>query len=127
MSPARITALPSPAALASYNISENGFLPAEVPLSCLPDEYYEPWEAIIAVLPELLETRQVRRLVDSLPVLDTSHLSSEPEWRRAYSVLAILTQAYVWQGPEPAQVSSVFFRDRSHANNRISGYHRPYQ
>lgn len=105
MSPIKISTLPSPAALASYNISENGFLPAEVPLSRLPHDYYQPWEAIVEILPELLESRQVRRRVDDLPILDTSHLSSEPEWQRAYSILAIITQAYVWQGPEPAQVS----------------------
>lgn len=127
MSPARTSVLPSPAALPSYNISDNGFLPAEVPLSRLPDDYYQPWEAIMEVLPELLELRQVRQAVDSLPVLDTSRLSSEPEWQRAYSVLAILTQAYIWQGPEPAQVSDTLPSDRSHADIRNSGYHRPYR
>lgn len=106
MSPIKISTLPSPAALASYNISQNGFLPAEVPLSRLPHDYYQPWESIVGILPELLESRQVRRRVDQLPLLDTSHLSSEPEWQRAYSILAIMAQAYVWQGPEPAQVGT---------------------
>lgn len=113
MSPIKISTLPSPAALASYNISENGFLPAEVPLSRLPHAYYRPWEDVIEILPQLLESRQIRLRVDELPILDTSHLSSEPEWQRAYSILAIITQAYIWQGPEPAQVSDAA---RSRAN-----------
>lgn len=110
MSPVKISALPSPAALASYNISENGFLPAEVPLSRLPHDYYQPWEEIIEILPELLESRQVRRRVDAMPILDTSHLIIEAEWQRAYSMLAIMAQAYVWQGPEPAQVRDAALR-----------------
>lgn len=127
MSPIKVSALPSPAALASYNISENGFLTAEVPLSRLSHDYYQPWEAVIEILPELLESRQIRWRVDDMPVLDTSHLHSEPEWRRAYSILAIIAQAYIWQGPEPAQVSdATLVRARSHADDRISDYHLQY-
>lgn len=105
MSPHRINLLPSPAALPSYGISHNGFLPGEDPLSRLPRAYYEPWEDIVHELPDLLQAGQLRQRVDDLPILDTSYLTTEAEWRRAYSVLAILTQSYVWQGPEPSQVS----------------------
>lgn len=105
MSPHKLNVLPSPAALPSYGISENGFLPAISPLVQLPRAYYEPWEKIAQNLPEYLAAGQVRDLVDEMPVLDTSHLATEAEWQRAYSVLAILTQSYVWQGPEPSQVS----------------------
>ncbi|CAK3837306.1 indoleamine 2,3-dioxygenase [Lecanosticta acicola] len=103
MSPHKIDALPSAAALASYGISENGFLPAEYPLLRLPHAYYEPWESIVDRLPDLLEAREVRQRIDALSVLDTSHLSSDEEWRRAYSILAVLAQAYIWQGPEPSE------------------------
>lgn len=105
MSPHKVNVLPSPAALASYGISENGFLPAEYPLLRLPHAYYEPWESIVERLSELLEAKHIRQRVDALPVLDTSHLSSDSEWQRAYSILAIIAQAYIWQGPEPSEVS----------------------
>lgn len=55
-------------------------------------------------LPQLLEAGQWRQRVDDLPVLDTSHLQSEREWQRAYSMLAVMAQAYIWQGPEPSEV-----------------------
>jgi indoleamine 2,3-dioxygenase len=105
MSPHKIEVLPSAAALPSYGISKNGFLPASAPLTCLPNDYYQPWEAIIEVLPTLIETRQIRQRVDELSVLDTIHLQTEAEWQRAYSMLAVIAQGYIWQGPEPSDVS----------------------
>lgn len=104
MSPHKIDLLPSPLALASYGISVNGFLPAEAPLRRLPDARYGPWESLIDQLPALLKTGSVREVVDALPVLDVSRLGSEQELQRAYSILAVIAQAYVWQGPEPSQV-----------------------
>ena len=105
MSPHKVEALPSAAALPSYGISKNGFLPANAPLTRLPNEYYQPWESIIEVLPTLIETRQIRQRVDKLPVLSTKHLQTGAEWQRAYSMLAVITQGYIWQGPEPSEVS----------------------
>jgi indoleamine 2,3-dioxygenase len=104
MSPHKIDLLPSPLALASYGISANGFLPAEAPLGRLPDVRYRPWESLIDQLPELLESGFVREVVDTLPVLDISHLESEQELQRAYSLLAMIAQAYIWQGPMPSEV-----------------------
>ncbi|RYN27882.1 hypothetical protein AA0112_g7777 [Alternaria arborescens] len=103
MSPHKIPALPSPAALPYYGISKNGFLPAEAPLTLLPHTYYQPWEKIIEQIPILVETQQIRQWVDKLPVLDTSHLSSEAEWQRAHSMLAVIAQGYIWAGPEPSE------------------------
>lgn len=105
MSPHKIEVLPSPGALASYDISKNGFLPEEPPLLRLPQEYYEPWECIISQIHTLIKTQRVRPCVDELPVLDTCHLQSEAEWRRTYSILTIIAQGYIWQGPEPSHVS----------------------
>ena len=105
MSPHKIDILPSPAALPHYGISKNGFLPPDAPLSRLPHDYYEPWERIIEKLPSLIEAQQIRQWVDRLPVLSTRHLAREPEWRRAYSMLAIIAQGYIWTGPEPSEVS----------------------
>ncbi|KAI6953059.1 hypothetical protein KC355_g13838, partial [Hortaea werneckii] len=87
-----------------YGISDNGFLPAEAPLQFLPDEYYLPWELLIHNLPHLLKADQLRTEIDSLDVLQTDYLCSEPEWRRAYVILAFLAQGYVWGGPKAAEI-----------------------
>lgn len=104
MSPHRIETLPSRAALSQYGISKNGFLPKEAPLERLPQACYQPWERIIEDLPKLIEEQEIREKVDALPVLDTAQLSSEAEWQRACSLLALIAQGYIWTGPEPSQV-----------------------
>lgn len=104
MSPHKVDILPSRAALSQYGISKNGFLPAEAPLKRLPHEYYQPWERIIDDLPLIIEKQQIRERVDSLPVLGVQHLDSEAEWQRAYSMLAVIAQGYIWTGPEPSEV-----------------------
>lgn len=109
MSPHKVDVLPSPLALTSYGISENGFLPAEAPLRRLPHGFYEPWERVMDQLPLLLKAGCVRECVDALPVLDTFHLGNERELQRAYSVLAMIAQAYIWQGPKPSEVGVVRF------------------
>lgn len=119
MSPHRVELLPSIDALPQYGISKNGFLPAEAPLDRLPHAYYEPWELIIDELPHLIEKQEIRAKVDALPVLDVEHLGSEAEWQRAYSILAIITQGYVWTGPEPSErlppaISVPFLRTSKH-------------
>ncbi|ORY17860.1 indoleamine 2,3-dioxygenase beta type [Clohesyomyces aquaticus] len=103
MSPHKIQKLPSPASLASYGISKNGFLPEEPPLRRLPNDIYEPWERIAERLPELIRTWRLRSQVDTLPCLDIGSLDSEAEWQRAYLLLAIMAQGYIWQGPEPSE------------------------
>jgi indoleamine 2,3-dioxygenase len=107
MSPSRVHTLPSPAALASYHISSNGFLPETAPLSRLPNDYYQPWENVISQISSLIEHQQIREVIDALPLLDTVHLESEAEWQRAYSLLAVLAQGYIWAGPEPSEVSEL--------------------
>ncbi|EXJ78905.1 indoleamine 2,3-dioxygenase [Capronia epimyces CBS 606.96] len=89
--------------LEEYRITSNGFLPAEAPLTRLPDPYYQPWELIIEKLPALLLSQRFRGAVDSMPVLNTSMLSLETEWRRAYLILAFFTHAYIWGGEKPSQ------------------------
>ncbi|CAI6332675.1 unnamed protein product [Periconia digitata] len=103
MSPHRVELLPSIDALPQYGISKNGFLPKEPPLNRLPHTYYDPWERIIEVLPHLIEKQEIRAKVDELPVLGVAHLDSEAEWRRAYSMLAVIAQGYIWTGPEPSE------------------------
>ena len=93
--------------LTKYAISSaNGFLPEGPPLQQLTD-YYSPWEEVIRQLPHLLNSHTLRATVDELPVLSLSHLTSEPEWRRAYLILSFLTHAYIWEtsGSRPSDVS----------------------
>ncbi|KAK3180045.1 hypothetical protein K4F52_008537 [Lecanicillium sp. MT-2017a] len=84
-------------------MSKNGFLPADAPLEILHDGYYRPWETIIYNLPALVENG-IRESISQLPLLSTDRLLSEAEWRRAYVILAFMTNAYVWGGNEPEEV-----------------------
>lgn len=94
--------------LEEYRISpENGFLPGALPLQRLQDSYYESWEGIAHDLPVYIKTGSIRQAIDSLPILSTSKLEGEAEWRRAYVVLAYLSHAYVWGGEKPKDVSFI--------------------
>ncbi|RSL93302.1 hypothetical protein CEP52_013325 [Fusarium oligoseptatum] len=101
--PHQIPRIKPTAELKEFAVSSNAFLPEHSPLRQLPDSYYEPWELIIQHLPALVENG-IRRAVDQLPVLSTDRLRAEAEWRRAYSIMAFLTHAYVWGGEKPAQI-----------------------
>ncbi|CAG8952969.1 hypothetical protein HYFRA_00007685 [Hymenoscyphus fraxineus] len=95
---------PSPINLADFQVStKNGFLPEEPPLERLSSPYYEPWEAVIKDLSTLLSTSSLREIVDTLPILTTAHLISEPEWQRAYLILAFLTHGYIWENGGPSE------------------------
>lgn len=106
MPPHAITSEPSISELlASFNVSKNGFLPAEEPLKSLSSPYYEPWELLIHSLQSLLHNNTLRHRIEHIPVLSTDKLRTEAEWRRAYVILALLTHAYVWGGSKAAEVS----------------------
>jgi len=89
--------------LEDYDVSpRTGFLPDELPLTRLTSEYYKPWESLVEVLPSLILTKKIRKLVEKLPVLSVEQIKSEKrELRRAYSVLSFLTHAYVWNVDVP--------------------------
>ncbi|KAF7535713.1 hypothetical protein G7054_g5114 [Neopestalotiopsis clavispora] len=87
-----------------YDVSKNGFLPSSAPLQRLTDPYYALWELLAEKLPELLERKLLRYIVDSSQVLSTDRLQSEEEWRRAYVVLVFLAHAYIWGGDRPSEV-----------------------
>lgn len=98
--------LPTLPRLSDYDVSaKNGFLPDEVPLDILPDQYYQPWETIVSNFQNLILAKRLRRIVDTLPVLETDVLLTEAEWRRAYSILGFIAHAYIWGGDRPADVS----------------------
>lgn len=98
------------ALLKTFGITANAFLPSEAPLQLLPDEYYASWELLVHSLPGLIRDGTLRGEVQTLDVLSTDRLRSEAEWRRAYVVLAFLTQGYIWGGDAPAQVGDFLQR-----------------
>lgn len=94
--------------LEDYDLSpQYGFLPCGLPLEILPDPYYNEWEVVVRNLQGLILSRRLRGVVNSLPVLSTERLTTELEWRRAYSILAFISHSYVWGGDIPADVSPV--------------------
>jgi indoleamine 2,3-dioxygenase len=89
--------------LADYGISPtHGFLPDVLPLTRLPDPYYNKWEAIVANLQGLILSRRLRGVVDRLPVLSTIGLEHDAEWRRAYMLLCFMAHGYIWGGDSPS-------------------------
>ncbi|KAG0683746.1 hypothetical protein C6P40_004898 [Pichia californica] len=82
--------------LNDYDVSpKTGFLPEELPVKRLP-EYYNSWENTVEILSHLLLTKRIRLIIDNFPLLNTSQLKTEGQWRRAYSILGFLSHAYIW-------------------------------
>ncbi len=95
--------LPPIPVLGDYGISStHGFLPDTLPLTRLPDPYYNKWEAVAANLQALVLSNRLRGVVDRLPVLSTIGLEHDAEWRRAYSLLCFMAHGYVWGGDSPS-------------------------
>jgi len=95
--------LPPIPVLSDYAISPaHGFLPEVLPLSRLPDPYYNRWEAVGANLQALILSKRLRGVVDRLPVLSTLGLEHDAEWRRAYSLLCFIAHGYIWGGDSPS-------------------------
>ncbi|XXH03190.1 hypothetical protein Hte_009587 [Hypoxylon texense] len=90
--------------LHSHDVSKNGFLPDKEPLKRLPSPYYAPWELVLDDLPALIKKKTIRKVVNRMPVLSTSKLHTEAEWRRAYVVLSFLAHAYIWGGERASEV-----------------------
>lgn len=47
---------------------------------------------------------RAREYIDEMPLLSTGKLRVLPEWHRAYTLLSILSQVYIWDGDEPSNV-----------------------
>ena len=90
--------------LADYGLSPtHGFLPDVLPLTRLPDPYYNKWEAIVANLQGLILSKRLHGVVDRLPVLSTIGLEHDAEWRRAYMLLCFMAHGYIWGGDSPSE------------------------
>jgi indoleamine 2,3-dioxygenase len=87
-----------------YAVTKNAFLPETSPVAVLSDPYYQPWEAVAQNLAELIDEDTIRDAILQLPILSVDKLVSEAEWRRAYTMLAFMTHAYVWGGDKPEEV-----------------------
>ncbi|KAI2605678.1 Indoleamine 2,3-dioxygenase [Hypoxylon fragiforme] len=88
--------------LSDYGISPNhGFLPDVLPLTRLPDPYYNKWESIGSNLQNLILSKRLRGVIDRLPVLSTVGLEHDAEWRRAYMLLTFFAHGYIWGGDIP--------------------------
>ncbi|KAM3530511.1 hypothetical protein NHJ13051_001344 [Beauveria bassiana] len=87
-----------------YAVTRNAFLPEQNPAHVLSDPYYEPWEAVARNLAELIDEGTIHDAIRQLPILSVDNLVSEAEWRRAYTMLAFLTHAYVWGGDTPEEI-----------------------
>lgn len=99
----------------AFDVSPHrGFLGVGAPCQCLPMEHssaFEGWERLAAETPMLIRMGRLRRVVKQLPPLDWRALrdanppcawqacppSSHALWR-AYAILTLVTNAYVWQG-----------------------------
>ena len=93
--------------LEEFGVSQNGFLPQQLPLRRLSDVYYEPWEAIMDCLPTFIGANYLRSEVNAMEVLSTSRLGEEREWQRAYLVLSFLTHGYIWGDNRPSEVRAL--------------------
>ncbi|KAK4574350.1 tryptophan 2,3- dioxygenase [Recurvomyces mirabilis] len=87
-----------------YDVSlKHGFLPHSTPHASSLDLRYAPWVDIVNSLPQLLAYGRLRSLVDLLPVLECDRLTTTPQLRCAYSILAFISHAYIWGGDSPAE------------------------
>ncbi|KAL1902094.1 Indoleamine 2,3-dioxygenase [Ceratocystis pirilliformis] len=99
-----LPAIPDLRDVRRYGVSpKNGFLPDALPLTRLPDPYYNKWEAVMANLQALILSRRLRGVIDRLPVLSTIGLEDEAEWRRAYMMLCFMAHAYIWGDDRPEE------------------------
>lgn len=101
----------------TFGISQtNGFLSNDPPLLKFSDNYYCKWDKLISKLPYLISSQKIADEIQHLPLLSTSKLSTELDFRRAYVALAFLVHGYAWGGSKagkptetiPPQLSEPF-------------------
>jgi indoleamine 2,3-dioxygenase len=82
--------------LAKFRVDPaRGFLPSQDPLTKLPS-IYEAWDEIGAELGTLLMTHKLRSKLDRLALLDSDRLQNDREEERAFLLLSVFANAYVW-------------------------------
>lgn len=88
--------------LSKYSVNSiYGFLPPEDPLDKLPD-LFKPLENIAANLNVLLMTGQLKLTLANLAVPNISYLENEQQIRRAFLILSVFGNAFIWSDHKPA-------------------------
>jgi hypothetical protein len=73
----------------------------------------------------LLLSKRLRTVIDRLPIIPAVHLETEPEWRRAYSILAFMANGYIWGGEKPSEVRALGRYGRSGMLTWYRNFHLP--
>lgn len=81
--------------------TQHGFLPANDPLTSLPEVFSE-WEDAAHQLPKLLLSDQLRSLLKALPPFPVQQLQNQAQLERAMLIVSFLGHAYVWGAPKPS-------------------------
>mmetsp|Transcript_73101 Transcript_73101/g.136640 ORF Transcript_73101/g.136640 Transcript_73101/m.136640 type:complete len:474 (+) Transcript_73101:87-1508(+) len=92
-----------------YGLSDHGFMPTAEEVRVTLPAYCRHWEETAARLPELVASKKIHAEVEAWTCVPSSVLHEweafSPELRRAYTVLAVVAQGYVWADPEnPKQI-----------------------
>jgi len=80
-----------------FDLTDWGFLTME-PISKLGNDFKE-WEDLMDRLPELNEKKQTRSEIMKLPDFSWQNLKDPWQWKRAYVILTLLINSYVWSEP----------------------------
>ncbi len=83
-----------------YDLTEYGFLT----MTAIPklSESFDEWEQVVAHLPELNKNHLTRAAINRLETFEWSQLKDPWQWKRAYVVLTLLTNSYVFSESPPA-------------------------
>lgn len=76
--------------------ARRGLLPAQDPLQCLAEPVYGPWEELGNELPQVLLRDDFRSVLHRLPLLDISGLRNAAEYERAFLLLSLFANAYIF-------------------------------
>ncbi len=103
---------------------QHGFLPSFPPLQSLPSTHYL-WDEIAAQLPELISTLTLRRMVDKLPLLDST-VDQLPDQclSRAALLLCNIAHAYYWvEVGSPKTPPNNIIKPWTHVSQRLERPH----
>jgi indoleamine 2,3-dioxygenase len=77
-----------------------GFVPGTPPLDRLPADF-AAWEHVVPLVPALIRSRRLRRVLSGLPPFDVDALATDGEQERALLLLCHFANAWVWGGDTP--------------------------
>jgi len=103
----------------TFLVTVNGFLPENPPLLSLPP-YFAPWDHAAAILSTLNKKKETRAYINqNVPLLDHTMLQTIEEHQRAYSILCLLANSYLWSEQEapkllPKQIAAPLWHVSQH-------------